>query len=86
MSRERLPSGWKAIILGIYAGIQRDLGPIAPPETTTRSELRSRLVELDLPEMMDRIRDLLSVKMPWAPWWVRILSTYAPDLRRQMIG
>jgi hypothetical protein len=101
MLKENLPGGWKAIIQGIYKGIQRHLGPITPPETKSRSELRARLVELALtilvkqtreywstrlPALTERIGELLQTEMPWAPWWIRILSTYATDLRSQLRG
>jgi hypothetical protein len=100
-SRERLPGGWKAIILGIYAGIQRDLGPKASGETVMRSELRARLEELNImirtrqhreywgiqfPALLIRTKELLEIEMPWATWWRETLSAYAPDLRKQMIG
>jgi hypothetical protein len=99
--KEKLPGGWRSLVKQIHKGIQRDLGPRTPPESEMRNELRMKLPELDLmiypkqtreywstelPDVMERIGELLRVEMPWSPWWLKILLDCARDLREQLHG
>jgi hypothetical protein len=62
--KEKLPGGWKRIIKRLHNGIQRDLGPITPPETEARCELRGKLLELDLMTSPKQTFEYWSMKLP----------------------
>jgi hypothetical protein len=96
MTRERLYDCWKETILSMLQGTQRELGPIEPPESTPRTELGNKLVELrftitlsktrefwrtTLPDLVDQVRDLLCGEEAWALWLVRHLSVLSAELR-----
>jgi hypothetical protein len=89
---------WNEMILDIVQRIQHELGQIEIPESTSRTVLRCKLIDLrnmimlsrnrdfwktSLPRIVDQEMDLLCGEEAWALWWVRHLSMLAADVRRQ---